>query len=185
MSKRALIVIDLQNDYFEGGRWALSGIEQATENAAVALEAARKAGDLVVHVRHEFPSQEAPFFTPGSDGAQIHPRVSPAADETVITKNHVNAFRDTNLHAVLEARGVRQVVVVGAMSHMCIDSATRAASDLGYEVTVLNDACATRDLEFGTTVVPAEQVHAASMSALGFAFAKTVTTQRWLGGDGG
>src|SRR3546814_14756141 len=66
------------------------------------------------------------------------------------------------------------------MSHMCIDAATRAASDLGYRTTVVHDACATRDLEFDGQVVPAAQVHNAYMSALAFAYAKVTTADEYL-----
>ena len=64
---------------------------------------------------------------------------------------------------------------------MCIDATTRAASDFGYKATVVHDACATRDLEFGGQVVSAAQVHAAMMSALAFAYAKVETTDAYLG----
>jgi len=87
---------------------------------------------------------------------------------------------DSLLEALLVAKGIKQVVVTGAMSHMCVEAATRAAADLGFDVTVLHDACATLDVEFGTVVVPAEHVHAVSMSALAFAYAKVVTTQEWI-----
>src|SRR5438105_13284901 len=99
MPKRALVLIDLQNDYFPGGKWALSGIESAADNAARVLAAARAAGDLVVHVRHEFPTADAPFFAPGSDGAKIHPKVKSLDGEPVVLKHHVNSFRGPDLEA--------------------------------------------------------------------------------------
>jgi nicotinamidase-related amidase len=175
--KRALVLIDIQNDYFPGGRWALSGIEVAADNAARLLAAARAAGDLVVHVRHEFASADAPFFAPGSQGAQIHPKARNLEGEPVILKHHVNSFRETDLKALLDRHGVEEVVICGAMSHMCVDAGTRAASDLGYRCTVVHDACATRDQEFKGAVVPAAQVHAAFMAALGFGYARLVTTE--------
>ena len=181
MSKRALIVIDIQNDYFPGGKWTLSNMDAATDNAARVIAAARTAGDLVVHVRHEFPTADAPFFTPGSEGAKIHEKVLPAQGEAVVLKHHVNSFRETDLEDILDRNGIEDVVITGAMSHMCIDAATRAASDLGYGVTVIQDACASRDLEFNGAVIPAAQVHASYMSALGFAYAKTVSTDDFLG----
>src|SRR5689334_17422211 len=106
MPKRALVLIDIQNDYFPGGRWALSGIDAAADNAARVLAAARKEGDLVIHVRHEFPTADAPFFTPGSDGAKIHPKVRADEGEPVVLKHHVNAFRETDLKAILDRHGV-------------------------------------------------------------------------------
>src|ERR1051326_4057881 len=101
MPKRALVLIDIQNDYFPGGKWTLSGIESAADNAAKVLAAARTAGDLVVHVRHEFPTADAPFFTPGSAGAQLHPKARNVGGESVVLKHHVNAFRETDLKAIL------------------------------------------------------------------------------------
>jgi nicotinamidase-related amidase len=176
MSKRALIVVDIQNDYFAGGRCPLVGIDAATDNAARAIAAARDAGDLVVHIRHEFRTAEAPFFAPGSEGARIHPKAQSQDSETVIVKHFPNAFRDTGLKALLDESGIEEVTIVGAMSHMCVDAATRAACDFGYKVTVVHDACATRDLTFNEVTVPAAQVHAAFMAALASSYAKVIST---------
>lgn len=87
MSKQALIIIDIQNDYFPGGKWTLDGADQAADNAARLLAAARQRGDLVVHVRHEFDTADAPFFTPGSRGAAIHAKVEPLPGEPVVLKH--------------------------------------------------------------------------------------------------
>jgi nicotinamidase-related amidase len=171
---QALLLIDVQNDYFPGGAYALAGIEAASANAAELLARFRDAGLPLIHVRHEFASNTAPFFRPGTPGADIHPSVAPAAGEAVITKHAVNAFQGTDLKQRLDALGVDQLVIAGAMSHMCIEGATRAAADLGYECRVIHDACATRDQEWIGRVVPAADVHAASMSALGFAYADVV-----------
>ncbi|WP_458128602.1 cysteine hydrolase family protein [Pseudomonas sp. Z2-11] len=182
MSKQALIVVDIQNDYFPEGKWPLVGAEAAADNAVRLIEAFRQAGNQVVHIRHEFTSDEAPFFTPGSEGAQLHPKVLNRADEPVVLKHFVNSFRETELQAILEQHGIERLVVVGSMSHMCIDGITRAAADMGYEVTVVHDACASRYLEFNGLVVPAAHVHAAFMSALGFAYANVVSTEQFLSG---
>ena len=182
MTKRALVAIDIQNDYFAGGKWTLKGMEAAAGNAARLLAAARAAGDTVVHVRHEFLSSDAPFFAPGTPGADFNEAVKPLAGETQVLKHTVNAFQGTHLKEILDKAGVEELIICGAMSHMCIDAATRAAKDFGYACTVAADACATRDLEFRGKVVPAEEVHAASMAALGFAYAKTPTTDEILAG---
>jgi len=180
MGKRALVLVDIQNDYFPGGKWTLHGIEAAADNAARLLAAARDAGDLVVHVRHEFASADAPFFTPGSDGARIHPKLESLAGEPVILKHQVNSFRDTELEALLRGRGVDTLTIVGNMSHLCIDAITRASADLGFSATVIHDACAARDLEFNGTQVPAEQVHAAIMASLAFGYASVQSTEAYL-----
>ena len=182
MPKRALVLIDIQNDYFPGGRWPLDGIETAADNAARLLASSRDCGDLVVHVRHEFLSADAPCFTPGSDGAQIHSKVRVIDGEAVVLKHHVNSFRETELKSILDRNGVEDIVICGAMSHMCVDAGTRAASDLGYRCEVVHDACATRAQEFEGTTVPAAQVHAAFMAALQFGYAKLVGTEQYLDG---
>ncbi|MDO5632975.1 MAG: cysteine hydrolase family protein [Paracoccus sp. (in: a-proteobacteria)] len=182
MTKRAIIAVDIQNDYFPGGKFPLDGIEKAATNAARVLAAGRERGDLIVHVRHEFIDPAAPFFQPGSEGAEINSTAAPQGNETVVTKNNVNAFKGTDLNQILQDNGVDQVVIVGAMSHMCIDAATRAAADLGYATTVIHDACATRDLEFQGTVVPAAQVHAAMMSGLAFGYATVTDTGSFAAG---
>ena len=180
MSKRAVIVVDLQNEYLPTGKLPLQGIEAATANAAQVIEAARAKGDLVVHVRHEMPSADAPLFVPGSSGVEIIPAVHPAPGEAVVVKNYPNSFRDTDLEQRLDAEGVEEVVIVGAMSHMCIDATTRAAADLGYKATVVHDACATRDVEFAGQTVPAAQVHAANMAALAWGYGQVVGTRELL-----
>lgn len=182
MSKQALIIIDIQNDYFPGGKWTLEGADKAADNAARLLAAARQKGDLVVHVRHEFESADAPFFAPGSQGSAIHSKVAPTAGEPVVLKHKVNAFLGTDLKQTLDQHQVEAVTIVGSMSHMCIDAASRAAADFGYDVTVAHDACATLALEFDGKQVPAAQVHGSAMAALAFAYAKVVKTDELLKG---
>jgi len=180
MAKQALILVDIQNDYFPQGKWPLVGADAAADNAARLIKAFRDAGDSVVHIRHEFTSEEAPFFTPNSEGAKLHPKVLNRADEPVVLKHFVNSFRETELKSILDEQGIKELVVVGSMSHMCVDGITRAAADFGYTVTVIHDACATRDLEFNGMTVPAAQVHAAFMAALAFAYASVVSTNDFL-----
>lgn len=181
MRNRALIVIDIQNDYFPGGGWPLAGVEEAAANAARLLSSARSANDLVVHIRHEFETPDVPFFKPGSDGTAIHQTVLPKEDEHVVLKRRINAFLNTDLKQHLDAHDVAEVVICGNMSHMCVDAATRAAADVGYAVTVVHDACASRDLEFDGVHVPARLAHAAFMSSLAFAYARAVSTDEYLG----
>lgn len=180
MTNEVLIIVDLQNDYFPGGRWPLVGIEDAAANARLVLNCFREKEMAVVHIRHEFPADNAPFFAPGSHGAQINELVLPKEGEPVVLKHHPNAFRDTNLRTLLDGQGIRKLTILGAMSHVCIDATVRAAVDFGYDVTVVHDAIATRDLEFEGTTVPARQVHAAYMTALAFAYAQVVSTGDYL-----
>lgn len=180
MSTQALIVVDIQNEYFPAGKLPLVGIEEATANAALVIESARQKGHTVIHVRHEMPSAEAPIFTPNSKGVEINERVKPVDDETVIVKHYPNSFRNTPLKDILDNAGIKDITVIGAMSHMCVDATVRAAFDYGYDVTTVEDACATMDLEFNDTQVPAVQVHATIMAAFEFMYGEVVDTQTWL-----
>lgn len=180
MSNRVILVVDLQNEYWPAGNYALDGIETAAANAARVMDHARAKGDLVVNIRHEMP--EGPLFVPGTAGADINDAVRPAPGEPVITKNFPNSFRDTGLSEFLKEKGIEDVVVIGAMSHMCVDATVRAANDLGYNTTTIHDACATRDLDFDGITVPAAQVHAALMSALSFGYGEVISTDAFLEG---
>jgi nicotinamidase-related amidase len=178
--KQALVVVDVQNDYFEGGKLPLVGMDEAAANARTLLDAFRAANAPLFHVQHLSVRPGAGFFVPGTEGCEIHPGVAPAPGEPVVQKNFPNAFRQTGLNEGLSAAGVDAVVICGAMSHMCVDSTARAAFDLGYACTVIADACATRDLTFGDRQVAAADVHAAFMAALSAPFAAIEATAGFL-----
>jgi len=171
----ALLIIDIQNDYFPGGRMELVGSPAASLEAKALLQAFRARGLPVIHVQHLSTRPGATFFLPDTEGVRIHRDVQPVAGETVVTKHFPNAFRETGLADTLRERGIDALVIAGMMSHMCIDTSTRAAADAGFACTLAHDACATRDLAFGGTTIPAAQVHAAFMAAINGAFAKVVT----------
>lgn len=180
MSKSALIIVDIQNDYFPDGKWTVDKMEIAAANAARLIADARAKGVRIIHVHHEFPAAPAPFFEPGSEGAQIHQSVAPLEGETTILKHRANSFHDTGLKDILDGDGISDVVICGAMSQMCIDATTRAAADFGYAVTLVHDACGAREAAFGGLTVPAEQVHASFMAALGSAYATVTDTNAYL-----
>jgi len=174
---KCLVMIDLQNDYFPGGKMELAGIEAAVENAGILLAEFRKKKLPVVHVQHISVAPNASFFLPGTEGAKINEKVAPEEHETVIVKNYPNSFRNTSLMDILKNLGMDHLVICGAMSHMCIDATTRAAFDLGFNCVVAEDACATRDLLFNNRIIKASDVHASFMAALSFPYAKVVSTK--------
>ncbi|MDX5383777.1 MAG: cysteine hydrolase [Rhodobacterales bacterium] len=179
--KNALILVDIQNDYFEGGKWPVSQMDRVGRNAAMLLADARNKGQLVVHVHHEMP-EGGPFFVAGTEGAAINAIVAPQDGEATILKHRPNSFHQTGLEQMLRDHGIDAVTICGAMSQMCIDATARAARDFGFDVTVVEDACGARDVSFAETKVPAAQVHATIMGALNGSYAKVVTTQGYLGG---
>lgn len=171
---RALVLVDIQGDYFPGGAFPLVEPEAAASAARTVLDRFRASGGLVVHVFHVNEDPDATFFRPGTPGLAFHPSVEPRDGEVVLEKHHPNSFLGTGLASVLDEADVTELVVVGMMSSMCIDSTTRAAHELGYRTTVVADACTAPDLRFGGRVVPGAAVHAAFMAALDGSFA-TVT----------
>lgn len=172
-----LILVDLQNDYFSGGMMELVGIQEAAVNAQVLLGAFRKANSLVVHIQHISTRPGSTFFLPETNGAEINKLVAPQGDEIVVVKNFPNSFRSTSLLEILRNNKINNLYICGAMSHMCIDATTRAAFDMGFNCTVAEDACATKDLNFNNQTVKALDVHYAFMAALSGAYAKVVATK--------
>jgi nicotinamidase-related amidase len=168
---RALVIVDIQNDYFPGGKNPLDRPEAAVEKARELLDAFRASGEPLVHIQHVWDAPDAAFMVPGTEGVEIHDAVRPDDGETVIQKANPNSFLDTPLERHLRDQGVDTVVVCGMMTSMCVDATVRAAVDLGFETTVVHDACATMPLEFGGRSVPAPDVHAAFIAALGDGYA--------------
>lgn len=172
----ALVLIDIQNDYFSGGAMELVGTEAAAQNAALLLSAFRARGWPVVHIQHIATRPGATFFLPGTPGADIHSSVQPQAGESVFTKHFPNAFRDTPLLDFLRLHQAQQVVFAGNMTHLCIDTSVRAAADMGFVCSLAHDACATKALAFHGVQVPAAQVHASYLAGMNGSFAKVLPT---------
>jgi nicotinamidase-related amidase len=172
-----LILVDLQNDYFPGGKMELVGIEEAAANAQILLNEFRKANAPVIHIRHISARPGATFFLPGTDGAEINQSVTPKDDEIVVVKSFPNSFRGTSLWEILKEGKTDGLVICGAMSHMCIDATTRAAFDLGFSCIVAEDACATRDLIFKGKTIKASDVHASFMAALSAPYARVMSSR--------
>jgi nicotinamidase-related amidase len=170
-----LILVDIQNDYFPGGRMELVGMREAGQRAGELLSFFRRQSWPTFHIQHISVRQGASFFLPDTEGIELHKCIQPQADELVIQKNYPNSFRQTPLLQELEKHAVKQMVICGAMSHMCIDATTRAAFDLGLDCTVIQDACSTRNLEFGGKTIAAADVHGAFMAALGSAYAQVLS----------
>lgn len=178
--KEALLLIDIQNDYFPGGKMELVSMEEAAKKAGELLKAFRTASKPVFFIKHISTRSDATFFVPGTQGTDIHSSVSPLPDETVIEKHLPNSFLQTELLSVLKESEVTDLIICGAMSHMCIDTTVRAAKELGFKCTLITDACATRNLKFGEEILPAQTVHASFMAALDGMFATIMTVDEYL-----
>jgi len=175
----ALVLIDLQNDYFPGGTMELAGPDAAVSQAALMLDAFRRKGLPVVHIQHIATRPGATFFLPDSKGAEIHASVQPGPGERVVVKHFPNGFRETTLLEELRSIGASKLTFGGMMTHMCVDTTVRAAADLGFQCALAQDACATRGLVFAGQPVEAEKVQLAYLAALNGSFA-TVQPAREL-----
>jgi nicotinamidase-related amidase len=164
--KTSLLIIDIQKDYFPGGKYPLINPLEAAQKAYMILQCFREQGGHHVHIQHISQEPDATFFISGDRGTDIHDSVAHFEGEPIVYKHEPNSFLNTNLLELLKGWGIERVIITGMMTHMCVDATARAASDLGFEVILAEDACATRDLKYGDTIIPAEHVHKAFLAAL-------------------
>ncbi|CAI3143369.1 Streptothricin hydrolase [Acinetobacter oleivorans] len=163
--KQALLVIDVQNDYFKNGKMELIGPDQALEKIKQLEQYFSEKNLPIIYVQHINPPQ-ASFFQENTDGVLLHPELSAHDESLIVIKHYPNSFLETNLDELLKAHQIEQLVITGMMTHMCIDSGTRAAKELGYQPILIADATATRDLSYGGKTTKAEDVQTAFLTAL-------------------
>jgi nicotinamidase-related amidase len=175
--RTCLLLVDFQNDYFPGGSMELVGMEEAAAHAQLLLREFRISKSPVIHIQHVSTRPGGTFFLPETDGVKIHQAVAPLEDEMVVVKNYPNSFRGTTLMKLLINEQIGNLIICGAMSHMCIDATTRAAFDSGFDCIVADDACATKDLNFRGKTIQASEVHAAFMAALSTPYARVISTK--------
>jgi nicotinamidase-related amidase len=180
--KTALLIIDVQNDYFPGGKSALHNPLAALANIEKLLGLFRARQLPVIHIQHVNTRAGATFFLPDTEGVLIHEKVRPLENEFLVMKHAPSSFLNTKLFDILQANGITNLVVCGMMSHMCVDTTVRACMDYGLKVTLPEDACATKDLAFNGKIIPAETVHQTFMASLNGMFAQVVETKDVLKG---
>lgn len=180
----ALIIIDIQNDYFEHGTMTLHRSFEASKNARLLLDYFRNKKLQVVHIQHIALMPTATFFLPNTIGAEIHDNVKPIGNEKIIIKHFPNSFRDTELLDYLKKLNITDLVICGMMTHMCVDATTRAAKDFGFNCTVIADACATKDLEIIGQKVDVQNVHNSFLAALNYFYSSVTSTKQYLEGNG-
>jgi nicotinamidase-related amidase len=174
--KTALLIVDIQNDYFPGGKMELEGSMEASLRAKELLGLFRAEKLPFVFIQHISLQKGASFFLPDTEGVLIHENVRPLPGETVIRKHYPNSFRDTGLLDHLKKDQAGRLLVCGMMTSMCIDATVRAAFDYGFQCVVPHDACATRSLKFKDISIPAIHVHGAFLAALGSVYARVMST---------
>lgn len=162
----ALLLIDIQNDYFPNGRMPLEKSIDACQKVQEVLQVCRKKQLPILHVQHVSTRPDAVHFLPCTRGVEFFPDVKPLSNEVIIRKHYPNSFKDTTLLSQLTKKHIQHLVIAGMMTHLCVDATVRAAYDLGFKCTVLGDACASKNIEYNNTLIPAHTVHQAFLGAL-------------------
>lgn len=178
--KTALVVIDVQNDYFPNGKKELSGSTEAVNNIRAVIGHCRAKGNAIIYIQHIAAKPDAPFFAAGTDGIAIHESIRPQEGDAIIIKHFPNSFRETALKEYLDENQITHLVFTGMMTHMCVDTTVRAAFDLGYSNTLIADCCATLDLVHDNETVGAKDVQNAFLAALNGTFCTLQTTREFL-----
>ena len=178
--KKALIIIDIQNDYFDNGTMPLVGSDGACENAKLLLDNFRAATLPVIYIQHVATRPDSTFFLPNTEGGEIHNTIKPLKGEKIVIKHYPNSFRETDLMEYLKVTQITDLVICGMMTHMCVDATTRAAKDFGFSISVVGDACATKDLEYNGKIVKATEVQNSFLSALNYFYSTVQTTKEYL-----
>lgn len=169
----ALLIIDVQNDYFPGGACELYHAYEAEKKIQQIISESREQGRPIIYIQHINPPDDT-FFLEETYGCKISERIKPLPDDKIIVKYYPNSFYETELNSYLQEKGIRKLVVCGMMTHMCVDTTVRAAMDYGYEVELVADGCATMDLEISGEIIPAEIVQKTFLASLDGVFAKIV-----------
>lgn len=146
MKKTALLLIDVQNDYFPGWAFPLWNTSATLAALRAAIAEARARGDLVVHIRHlaAAGASVAPFFNAGTPGSEIHPDILAAApDAPVVVKHYADAFQQTELETLLSAHGITHLRLAGMMTQNCVTHTALSRAAEKYTVSVFADGCTT------------------------------------------
>lgn len=176
--QRALLAIDVQNEYFDGGLPATHPAG-SLENILTAMDAAQ-AGDIpVVLIQHQASQPDAPYFAPQSHGWELLPEIADRPRDHLIHKTLPGSFTHTDLEPWLREREVDAVTICGYMTHMCCDATARQAFHRGFAVEFLCDATGTLALDNQGGKVTAEELHRAVLAAQAARFSQVVTTSAW------
>ncbi|HYD95109.1 MAG TPA: cysteine hydrolase family protein [Noviherbaspirillum sp.] len=174
----ALLVIDFQLEYFEGGKLPIPDGRAALSNAKQLIAFADAHGMPVLHIEHVGPAGSALFAQDGATVA-IHPDIRPAPHHAVVRKTTASSFASTDLHQRLQARDIKTLIIAGLMTHMCVSTAARDARPLGYQVLVAGDASATRAIDaWDGGVVGHAELHRAALTEVADSFAEVLTTEK-------
>jgi nicotinamidase-related amidase len=176
----ALLLLEIQNDYFPNGRTPLEKSLEASAKAHDVLNAFRAKKKSVIHVQHISTQPDAAYLLPCTKGADFYQSVQPIKGEAIIKKHYPNSFKDTQLLNHLIKNQINHLLICGMVTHLAIDATVRAAHDLGFSCTVLEDACAAHQLSYNHHIISATDAHHAFMAALQSSYAAVISTTAYL-----
>lgn len=176
--RRALLVIDVQNDYF-GGRHTVTYPSDSFPKILETMDLAGEHGLPIALVQHSASRSDADTFRPDTPGWEIHPEVLARPHDIVIEKRLIGSFTGTTLEEWLRGRGADTVVIAGFMTQMCCDTTARQANHLGLRVEFLADATGTHAFANAGGTVTAEELHRATLVTQAAAFSRVLTVDEW------
>lgn len=177
--KRALLVVDVQNEYFTG-KMPVTYPEGSFENILKAVDAANRNKIAVILIRHEAPQKDASAFVKDSWGWDIHEELLKKEHLCILDKNLPGSFTNTGLEDLLKEMDIDTIVICGYMTQMCCDTTARQAVHLGFAVEFLSDATGTMDVSNYAGNITAENLHKAILVTQAMRFSRVISTDDWL-----
>src|SRR5574344_1920207 len=177
---KALLIIDVQNDYFPAEKLEFDASIKAVEKIRKIIDKFNAKKLPIIYIRHIAKNKNAKFFIEGTKGTEIYEEIKPEPDDIIIEKHYPNSFRETELKKICEAKEIDTLVIAGMMTHMCVDTTTRAAKDLGFDCILISDCCATKDLVYKDQIIRAEDVQHSFLAALNGTFAQVIDSNDYL-----
>ncbi len=181
--KRALLVIDVQNEYFSG-RMKITHPPDSLKNILNMIDSARSRGIPVVIVQHTAPQKDAPFFRKGTEAWDLHPEIASRKYDHLVEKDLPGSFTGTDLESWLRSNQVDTVAICGYMTQMCCDTTARQAFHLGFAVEFISDATGTLSISNSAGSVSDEELHRAILVTQAMRFSKVLTAGKWMDGIG-
>ena len=179
-TNQALIVIDVQNEYFEGGKMPITYPENSFNTIKEAMRAARNNNIPVVLIQHTETWEHADSFRPGTRQHEIHPEVLEIGGDVTFEKHKPSSFHETGLDAYLKEHNIDTITICGYMTQMCCDTTARQGAHMGYQVNFLSDATGTLSFTNAAGSISAKDLHEATLITQAFAFSRVMTTGEWI-----
>lgn len=178
-SQKALLVIDVQNEYFTG-RLPVTYPKDSLGNIIRAMDHASKVGTPVAVIQHTAPSKDSPTFRRDSEEWKLHPDVERRKRDILIEKSLPGSFTGTKLERWLREQGVERVAICGYMTQMCCDTTARQAFHLGFQVDFLSDATGTLAVQNSAGSISDCDLHRAVLATMAMKFARVTRTEEWI-----